>query len=70
MGKNQLLMDKQIQELQKKVKPLEERNKRVEKNKFREISRMRRTSIIITYLVAICVMLSLGDHRDYDLLFI
>ena len=57
-------MDKKLDELEKKIKDIEERNKRVEKDKAWETSLLRKILIIIlTYIFAV-LYLKIADTTN------
>ena len=57
-------MDKKIEELEKKIRDIEERNKRVEKDKAWETSLLRKILIIVlTYIFAV-LYLKIADTTN------
>lgn len=55
-----------MSDIEARISAIEQRNKKVELDKKREISRTRKGSImLITYIIASFLMLSIGDERFF-----
>jgi len=60
------MIEQKIQELEKSIEEIQERNRRVEADKAWEVSTFRKGSIlVVTYLLAVVVMFSLHISKPF-----